>query len=131
MKSLLSLISMLAVLILAYALERGLHELQVIASRTFNAAPFVWAAPLADLLLAGALLTLAWFTLRKDERSRWVALVFVLVGLLLVFAWPINVYTWVKISPLDARYLAADSRLVIAAGFVAAIGALGLLRTSG
>ena len=74
---------MLAVLILAYALERGLHELQVIASRTFNAAPFVWAAALADLLLAGALLTLAWFTLRKDERSRWVALVFVLVGLLL------------------------------------------------
>jgi hypothetical protein len=59
MKKLTSLAGMLAVLILAYGLERGLHELQLIAARTFNAAPFVWASVLADLVLAGALLALA------------------------------------------------------------------------
>jgi hypothetical protein len=128
MKKLTSLAGMLAVLILAYGLERGLHELQLIATRTFNAAPFAWTSVLANLALAGALLALAWFTLRQGERSRWVALIFLLVGALLVFAWPIFVSTLVRILPLDPRYLAPGSRLVYASAFIAAIGAFNLLR---
>jgi hypothetical protein len=117
---------MLAVLILAYGLERGLYELRLIATRTFNLAPFAWTSVLANLALAGALL--AWFTLREGERIRWVALAFLLVGALLVFAWPINVSTLVRILPLDPRYLVPGSRLVYASAFIAAIGTFSLLR---
>ncbi len=80
-----SLISMLAILILAYGMDRWIHRLKVEVGNNFNPAPVWWANSICNLVLMGACLLLFWFVTFKWERDLVTAVLYLLIGLFLLF----------------------------------------------
>lgn len=125
------LAAMVAVLALAYGLQRGIVALRALTSRTFRYATLgMWLSSASDLLLAGALLGFWRLPGLVDERSALVDLLFVAAGLLSAFAWrllwgPLRLPLQVSIG--TSRSLLPDSRVGYAGAFIAVVGAWGLI----
>jgi hypothetical protein len=120
-------IGMIVVLLVAYGLERGLEELRMITARNFDATPFLWVSSIANLLLAGLLLTLSWLINFRSERSWFIALMFLIVGTVIAFSLAIADLTHIALFIPILRYVSPDSRLVYAAAFIAVVGAFNLI----
>ena len=80
-----SLVGMAGTLALAYGFDRWLESLRVAASRTIVRPLWpLWPSSAANLVLAGCLVTLSWFVTCRSGRSKLVASIFVVVGLLVM-----------------------------------------------
>lgn len=80
-----ALAGMAGTLALAYGFDRWIESLRVAASRTPVRALWpLWPSSAANLVLAGCLVTLVWFVICRSMRSKLVASIFVVVGLLAV-----------------------------------------------
>ncbi len=80
-----ALAGMAGTLAAAFGFDRWIESLRVAASRTPVRAPWpLWPSSAANLVLAGCLVTLAWFVTCRSKRSKLVAAIFVVVGLLVV-----------------------------------------------
>ncbi len=123
-----SLIGMAATLVIAYGVDWGLKSLAETAQRTFVYEPYLWLAGPANLVLAGALVALAWFVIFRAERSKVVSSIFVIVGLLVTFSFAIIISAKVLL-PIGylLAFLTPNSHLVYAGGFMAVIGIAGFI----
>ena len=81
-----SLLSMVVVISLARQLDIWIDQLRRVARQNFNA-PFSWLVPsnIAILLIAGLVLVWLWFVYKKAQNFRGVAILYILVGLGLLF----------------------------------------------
>lgn len=84
--SIVSLLGMLFVIGTAFGLDNWTDNLRRVARQEFSGT-LSWLVPayMADLLLAGLLLVWLWFVYKKDENIRAVAIIYILVGLGLLF----------------------------------------------
>ncbi|CAG0926879.1 hypothetical protein TFLX_00244 [Thermoflexales bacterium] len=124
---LISLIGLISVLLLAFGLDRAILFLREENSRTFTLGDILlWAYPLANWVLAICVLMLFWIVVVSGERSKFVAMVFLVVGLPMLFV-PLIYFTpaFAGLNLID--YLLPDKLLYHAGGFIAAIGLLRLI----
>jgi hypothetical protein len=84
--SLASLLGMFLILSAAVGLENWIYNLRQISQKEFSGA-LSWLVPanISVLLLAGLLLGWLWFVYNKDQSNRGVAVIYVLIGLGLLF----------------------------------------------
>ena len=84
--SIVSLLGMLFVIGTAFGLDNWTDNLRRVARQEFSGTlSWLVLAYMADLLLAGLLLVWLWFVYKKDENIRVVAIIYILVGLGLLF----------------------------------------------
>ena len=113
----------------AFICDRWLELLRIETARSFAIAPYLWIAGAANLLLAIALLALAWYVIFRVGKSIWVSSVFVFVGLALTFASAIDISVTSTLPPLGIYdYLVPNSHVLYAAAIVAATGIAGFFR---
>ena len=123
-----SLAGMVAAFALAYGCDRWIESLRAEATRNFTIASFLWQAGLANLLLAAALLLLAWYVLVRVIGIKWVPAVLLLAGLAVTFLMAIEMSVAATLPPLGiAEFLTPNSHVLFAAAFVAVIGLAGLV----
>ena len=122
------LIITLVGLVAIYALDSWLHNLQLLGRSTFNAAPYIWAGSIANLVVAGLILLLAWYTLREKRRNLFIAVSFTLVGLTLAF-YPVVIFlTGIDFFWLPAVIFRGPASLFLtASAFIAGIGIITFL----
>ena len=85
-KTIASLLGMFFIFSVAIGLENWIYKLREISRKEFSSV-LSWLVPanIAVLLLAGLLLVWLWFVYSKEQDSRVIAIVYVLVGLGLLF----------------------------------------------
>lgn len=127
MKRSMPLVVMLLVLFLAYGADRLLEVVEVRASETFIRTPMVWLNAVILIVFATAMLGLAWFAIIKQEMSRPVSWIFLLVGCLIVFLNPIQFSFSISVLPIWFLKLTTNSFFIQAGAFIAVIGLVGLL----
>lgn len=123
-----ALASMIAILAMAYEIDRLDRVLQIESELYFNPLPLLWLSQLADEVLAAGLLLLAWFAIYKGKSSL-VSGTYLLAGLLIGLYNPI-VITF-RISSMSSSGLAAGlmpgNRVTLAGAFLTMIGLTGLI----
>ena len=138
MSKIASLIGLAATIVLANALDRFIVALRVQAAQTFNPVPRLWGSALANLLIATAILVLAWFSLLRQQRSKTVSVTFLVIGLFLLcglalmLSTPAPIQTGLLSPAFDPiSHLLLDvgpnSYLSFLSAFFVLIGILGLL----
>jgi hypothetical protein len=128
MTELISLAGLVVVFFLAYGFDRLIMALQQAASATFALSSFLWLGGVANLVLAGALLLIAWFVYFRAARNILVSVIFMVLGLLGTFTSALIFTFFSTLPPLGiAEYLTPYSRVVVTAGLVAVIGIAGLI----
>ena len=126
MKSkIIAILGMVATLLIAYGLDYWVESSQHLAERTFNYAPLLWGAGLANLLLVSVFLLLAWLVQVRMDRSKLVASVFFVIGIMANFA----IGIWASLPslawPFDPTpFLAPTSHLALAGAFILALGVI-------
>jgi len=83
--SILSLAGMFLVIGVAYWLDNRMDALRVIAMAEFKMGTWLLPATAAHLVVAGLLLGWLWFIYSKDNDQRVIAILYILVGLGLLF----------------------------------------------
>ena len=86
---------------------------------------FIWVQSLINLLLAALLLLLFWFVLDRVPRNVWVAVIYLLTGLFIVFSQEIYfvpALAWLIPRFMLGSILSFPSYLLLAGGFVAIMG---------
>ena len=78
-----SITEMILVLVLACGLDLWVNMLKRQAFVSLNFVPYVWGIVIANLLMAGLWVYLAWVLLSRMQGGRWVSAVYLVVGLLL------------------------------------------------
>ena len=112
----LPLIGLVVTLVIVYDFDRWMGTRE----------PIVWVAGLSNLLLSGLLLALWWLMNLENERSKLVAMIFLLVGLLLTFGPPLLPELRLQL-PFSLAFLIEHNTLTrYAGGFVAVMGLVGL-----
>lgn len=81
-----------------YALDRWLYQLRLEGQSNFEVMPFVWLSAFANVLLAGTLLFLAWYTLQKKRINFLVALLFIVAGVVMAF-YPVLAFYGISLLP--------------------------------
>jgi len=125
------LTGMVGVLVIAYGLDRWLEVQRKMAAQTLNSVPHYWLWIGANLLIAGSLLALSWLVIFRGDRSRPVASILLIVGLLLtlypVFA--VTAYSAFSVpEPMRLlAYLLPNSLLAHSGAFLAVIGLVSLV----
>ncbi len=128
MTNAMALIGLVIVFILAYGFDLWIAALQRTATTTFAIAPFLWLSSIANLILAGVLLLLAWFVNMRAANRRLIAVIFVIVGLLVTFASALTFTTLSTLPPLGiAEFLTPNSRVSFVAAFIVVVGIGGLI----
>jgi hypothetical protein len=132
MKTLRALIVMLVFLGLAFLADYVLDVvLPADSTVAFNPVPYTWIAALCLLLLGTLFLLLQFLTLQKQWLTLPAALVFLVVGGLLIFQTPVMltiVQKFPDLIPAQAQiYFSPRSFLTISGLLVAVIGVSGLL----
>ncbi len=128
---LLAVLVMLGALLVAYGLDDWVLVSGRVAATTFAPADYqrvIWGSGLASLLVAGLLVLLAWLVLRCVGRSKLLALVCIVTGLLATF--PLGVWTSLPgvVWPIDLTpVMGHASRFADAGAFIAALGVAYLL----
>jgi hypothetical protein len=86
----------------------------------------MWLASAANLLLAIPLLFLIWYVIFRANRSMFVSIVFVLIGLGITFASAIDISLASTLPPIGiVELLMPNSHLVYVAAFITIIGIAG------
>ncbi len=136
MNKMISVLGMLAVLAAGLGLDRLIGLLRQENGRTFNLAPFFWISGLIDLVFVSFILILAWFFLFRSGHSIALSLVFLIVGLLLLFSRAI--FALVPTLPIgfpqpfdDFVLVTPNSYASHAAALLAILGAAGLAEVAG
>lgn len=128
MTTIISLAGLVIVFFLAYGFDRLIMAFQQAASAAFALSTFLWLSGIANLVLAGALLLLAWYVNIRAARSRLVSVIFIVLGLLVTFTSALIFTFFATLPPLGIyEYLTPYSQVVVAAGLVAVIGIAGLI----
>jgi hypothetical protein len=112
----------------AFACDRWIELMRIETTQSFAIGPFLWISGVANLLLAIALLALAWYVIFRAGRSILVSSVFILVGLTLTFASAIDITVASTLPPLGVyEYLVPTSHVLYAAAIVAVTGIAGFV----
>jgi hypothetical protein len=112
----LPLIGLVITLAVAYGFDRWMDTRELAG----------WVVGLSNLLLSGLLLALWWLMNLEDARSRLVAVVFLLIGLLLTFGPSLLPDLRLQL-PFSLAFLMEHNALMCyAGGFVAVMGLVGL-----
>lgn len=128
MMNAISLIGLVIVFVLAYSFDRWTIALQQTATRPFTIVSFLWLSSIANLILAGALLLLAWFVNFRAVNSKLVSVTFVIIGVLVTFASALIFTTLYTLPPLGiAEFLTPNSRVVFVGALIAILGLAGLI----
>jgi hypothetical protein len=129
MSKTMSLTGLVCTFLAAYACDRWVESLRAEAFNTFNATgTFLWLAGVANILLAIALLLLAWHVLFRSDKSILISAVFMLVGLGVSFACAIEVSIASTLPPLGiVEFLTPNSHVLYVAAFAVVVGSAGLV----
>jgi hypothetical protein len=128
MTNIISLVGLVIVCILAYGFDRWIVALQQTATRPSSIASILWLSSIANLILAGTLLLLAWFVNFRTAKSKWISVTFLIIGLLVTFASALIFTAFSTFPPLGvAEFLMPTSRVVFVMAFIALIGITGLI----
>lgn len=120
-----SLTAMLAIFILAYGMDRWIHRLKVEARNNYNPTPVWWANSICNLILMGVCLLLFWLVTFKWAIDRLTAVLYLLIGLFLLFYNPVAISF--KLTFLPAFW--PQTLMLTAAAFIAVIGLFNLINT--
>lgn len=132
-----ALYGLAGVLTLAYGLDRWTRSLRETGLVNFKIGPYLWGTTAANLLLAMLIMALAAYILSRPRRSRLVAWLYLLIGLILALL-PIALATipasfsflwspsW-RTLRISLMYSAPTSRLTYTSALIAAIGLMDLL----
>jgi hypothetical protein len=124
-----AILGMIITLLLAYGLDYWVQSAKQTASQTFDMVPLMWGAGLANLLLAGAFLLLAWFVALRAKRNRYRAAIFIMSGLLSTFSAGIYFALPAVVLPFDpVPFLVSTSHLSLAGAFIAVLGLASLVQ---
>jgi hypothetical protein len=131
MKRIESLLILLGIIITAYMLDLARSTLDMMSYR-LSSAEILWLSLLLNLVFAGLMLGLAWYTLIKNPCDRLTCAVYLCAGVLIMLAGtPLFFGGGVTIpAGIPYRLLAIDpgSYFILAGSFVALIGAAGLIK---
>jgi hypothetical protein len=108
--------------------DRWVRLVEAQAAMTFEAMSVWWALTISRLLLTTLCVILFWFVACKNAPDNLVSLLFVIVGLSLIFY---NLLAYYLPGLNFSRTLVPQNLIIIVSAFVAATGAFNLLRTIG
>ncbi len=132
MQKVVALAGMLGTLVIAAGCDSVFETLRHTGANTFNPMPFMWLAGPFTLVFAATIGLLGWYEIFKAEPSVGVSTIFLLLGLFIVFSPPLVMqFEFVAISLQFLQSLipaAPTSFLFDAGGFIAVMGAVGLVR---
>jgi hypothetical protein len=136
-----SLAGMLVVLVLAFGLDIAVAFLRVENARTFDFWRFLWLFYIVELAFAISIVAFGWLFLSKSSQSAAVSSIVLIIGLLMVFSFPLRMLflnlTEPFLGPIES-FLGPFGRFLDitpftyefhAAALLAVMGAAGLLRT--
>lgn len=130
MNAIVSLLGLAIVFAMAYGFDRWSDLLRRQAFANFTWISYYWFLSISNLIFPCLLLVLAWFVCFRANKTRVIPVIFLIVGLLVTFAFVI-VYSIVAASSgliTTAIFLPSpDSRVVYVSAFAAAIGIAGLV----
>lgn len=90
MSRMIAVLEMFVMLTFAWGLDYWVSLLRKDALVNLNFVPMVWGVAAVNMLTALMWVYLAWLVLRRNVGSRWVSLVYLLVGLLLTIILPLQ-----------------------------------------
>jgi len=108
--------------------DRWVHLVEAQAAMTFAAMSVWWALTISRLLLTSLCVILFWFVVCKNAPDNLVSLLFVIVGLSLIFY---NLLAYYLPGLNFSRTLVPQNLIITVSAFVAATGAFNLLRAIG
>ena len=120
-----SVVGLIVVLGMARGVDAFMAFLQQRNAQTFSLNSFIlWSYALITLFTAAFLLLLFWFVLNRAARNVWIAMIYLLTGLLIV------VYPAIYLTPalrcwfpqFDASVLPPSSFMFFSGGFIAIVG---------
>lgn len=123
---------MLGILVLAWWFDRLFEFARLGVGPVVYPNPFLWVSAITDWTLAVLVLLLAWFVIFKHGGSALVFLIFLLVGLLMMFALFLEA-PFAEFAPLFYQPLAVSlpvsprSLAFHASAFITIVGVIGLL----
>jgi hypothetical protein len=126
-----SILGLIVVLGIAWCSDavRQYYNIKNFDVRTVIFANF-WGYPLIVLLFAALMLILAWFVLIQAPKNAWICLVFLVIGLLIVFYPALYYVPAIGLPSIDVL-LNPTSNLFSSGGFIAIIGLIALIFRSG
>jgi hypothetical protein len=108
---LIAVIALILFLNIAYGFDILINRFKEVNSEAFTLnGPLLWVYALSRLLVASAFLWLFWYLLTKTSRGWFLPVLFIILGLLIVFS-PVLYFT-----PLGSSFLALPSSLFFTAG---------------
>jgi len=115
---------MAATFVVAYGCERYVEHLRREFQMTTDIRPFLWFDSVALIILAAAVVLLAWYVLLRADRDVWVAGVFIVVGIGVTIAWAVEMTLGTNLlGPTRiGEYLAPDTYVRYVGALVAVIG---------
>ena len=122
---LLSLIAMLVIFILAYGMDKWIHQLKIEVGNGVSPTPVWWANSICNFILVGTCLLLFWFVTFKWEAGRITAVLYTLIGFFLLFYNPMAISFQLTIFPA----FWPQTLMLTAAAFIAVIGLYNLINT--
>ncbi len=91
MGKLTSVVGLIGAFAVAHGCDRWVSHLQVVAPASFSPGRYVWLESVAVIIVAIALMLLAWHVVFRADRCTWIAVVFIVVGIGLTFAMAMEV----------------------------------------
>ena len=124
MSKVVSLLGMVVAFVVAYGCERFVEHLRREFQMTTDIRPFLWFDSVALIILAAAVVILAWYVLFRTSRDVWVAAVFIVVGVGVTIAWAaeMTLGTNLLVPSRIGEFLAPDTYVRYVGALVAVIG---------
>jgi len=124
------LLGLILVLALAFSCDTWIQTLKTQNAKTFTLTSIIFLSySITTLLVAGGLLSLFWILMTKSPRNIGIGLIYLLVGIFMVFAislyFLVPFYGWHLI--FIPEILKPNSYLFISGGFIGMIGLMLLL----
>jgi hypothetical protein len=128
MNAVVSLLGLAVTFALAYGFDKWAILLRRQARETFSSEFYYWFLSISTLLFACLMLALAWFVWFRAIKTRVVSMLYLVIGLLGTFAFPIEFSIHSSPSGLILTdFVLPNSRAVYVSAFAAAIGIAGLV----
>jgi hypothetical protein len=113
---------------MAYGFDRWIVALQQTTTRAFAITSYLWLSSIANLILACALLFVAWFVNFRATKRKMVSVTFLVIGFLVTFASALIFTAFSTLPPLGiAEYVNPYSRVVFVAGLITVMGVAGFI----
>ena len=122
-----ALAGMVAILAIAYEVDRLDRFLQIESELYFNPLPLLWLYQLSDEILAACLLVLAWFAIFKGKSSL-VSGIYLATGLFIGFYFPLTFTLRLPgFYPGLSAVLMPGNRVTLTGAFLTMTGLTGLI----